>query len=250
MFEGKRYQHRRSSQGDWVSYHLYEDLHSLARAQLLESRINRRERVLCVANQRQGVEARRGDGTFGELVPGVTPRTAPDFVVARGRVATVEIGVEAKILAKAMIKQIDRVISDLVGQVGHFKHGLGNPICVGIVGINQADVCTSYEGKVTCPRCGHVFARAQITNGRNHPHPSQEAAEAEARLMARARPSFGEFLILRYRATNAEPYPFEWVDYERIALDYGAILVRVSREYEVRFGRQQHPTTPERLESD
>jgi hypothetical protein len=76
------------------------------------------------------------------------PRTAQDFVVARGRVATVEIGVEAKILAKAMIKQIDRVINDLVGQVGHFKRGLGNPICVGIVGINQAEVCTSYEGKV------------------------------------------------------------------------------------------------------
>lgn len=194
--------------------------------------------MLCVTNRRQGIEARRGDGTFGEIVPGIAPRTAKDFHVARGRVATVEIGVEAKILAKAMIKQIDRVINDLVGQVGQFRHGLGNPICVGIVGINQAATCTSYEGKVTCPSCGHVFPRAQLTNGKGHPHPYQEAPEAEARLMARARPAFGEFLVLRYRATNAEPYPFEWVDYDETALDYGAILVRVSREYDSRFGER------------
>lgn len=59
--------------------------------------------------------------------------------------------------------------------------------------------------------------------------------------MARAKPAFGEFLVLRYRATNAEPYPFEWVDYERTAFDYGAILVRVAREYESRFGSQSAP---------
>lgn len=236
LFEGRRYQHRHSGQGDWVSYHLFEDLHALGRSQSLVERIDHRERVLCVANRRQGIEARRGDGTFGELVPGAVPRTTPGFSVARGAVATIEIGAEAKILAKAMIKQIDRVINDLVGQVGQFRQGLGNPICIGIAGINQAEVCTSYEGRVTCPQCGHVFARAQLTNGTNHPHPYQEASEAEARLLARARPAFGEFLILRYRATNAEPYPFEWVDYDRIALDYGAILVRVSREYDARFG--------------
>ena len=241
LFEGTRYQHRRPGQGDFVSYHLYEDLHDLGTSQLLVGRIDDRERVLCVANTRQGIAARRGDGTFGELVPGVVPRQAGGFVVARGRVATVEIGVEAKILAKAMTKQIERVINDLVGQVDQFRQGLGNPICVGIVGINQADICTSYEGNITCPGCGQVFARAQTTNGRNHPHPFQEAPDAEARLMAHAKPAFGEFLVLRYRATNAEPYPFEWVDYERTALDYGAILVRVAREYENRFGGQSAP---------
>ena len=49
----------------------------------------------------------------------------PGFAVARGPVATVEIGVEVKILAKAMIKQIDRVIGDLVKQVTHFRRGAG-----------------------------------------------------------------------------------------------------------------------------
>ncbi|MFY9980870.1 MAG: hypothetical protein WAK22_21765 [Candidatus Sulfotelmatobacter sp.] len=34
--------------------------------------------------------------------------------MARGPVATIEIGVETKILAKAMIKQIDRVTGDLM----------------------------------------------------------------------------------------------------------------------------------------
>ena len=44
-----------------------------------------------------------------------------DFVVARGPTANIEIGVEAKILAKAMIKQIDRVIGDLQRQVMMFR---------------------------------------------------------------------------------------------------------------------------------
>jgi hypothetical protein len=50
-----------------------------------------------------------------------------------------------------------------------------------------------------------------------------------------ARPHFDEFLILPYRATNAPPFPFEWVAYEEANLDYGAILTRISREYDRRF---------------
>ncbi len=123
-----------------------------------------------------------------------------------------------------MIKQIDRVIGDLVKQVAHFKRGAGSPICVGIVGINQAEVCTGYEGD-----------RAFTTDGKKHKHPCQEAADAEDRLVAQAKPPFDEFLILRYRATNAEPYEFEWVDLAGTELDYGAILTRISREYDRRF---------------
>lgn len=70
------------------------------------------------------------------------------YQVARGPVATIEIGIEVKILAKAMIKQIDRVAGDLTKQVAQFKHRSGacEPICVGVVGINAADVTTGYEG--------------------------------------------------------------------------------------------------------
>jgi hypothetical protein len=42
-------------------------------------------------------------------------------------------------------------------------------------------------------------------------------------------------LVLRYRASNAEPYPFEWVDLKSTELDYAAILTRIYREYDRRF---------------
>ena len=73
------------------------------------------------------------------------------------------------------------------------------------------------------------------TDGKKHKHPIQEAKESERRLLARARPAFDEFQILRFRATNTEPFPFEWVDYEQTAKEYSALLVRVSREYDRRF---------------
>lgn len=216
-FKGTRYIHRNSSLGDFVAMHLYEDLYSVGRSKSLKTRIDRRERVPNVENRRRGIRARRGDGTFGELIPSATAIKDQGFRVTRGPIATVEIGVEVKILAKAMIKQIDRVIGDLVKQVAQFKRGAGNPICVGIVGINNAQVTTGYEGE-----------RAYTTDGRKHKHPYQEAGGAEARLVAEANPSFDDFLILRYRASNVEPYPFEWVDLRATELDYGAIVTRIS----------------------
>jgi hypothetical protein len=51
--------------------HLYEDLIGLHRsAKLTDAAITRRDRVLNVQNKRHGVTARRGDGTFGEIIPG------------------------------------------------------------------------------------------------------------------------------------------------------------------------------------
>jgi hypothetical protein len=55
------------------------------------------------------------------------------------------------------------------------------------------------------------------------------------RLQRLAAPSFDEFLLLPFRATNIRPFPFEWVDYELTAREYSALLVRVSREYDRRF---------------
>ncbi|MBI4703116.1 MAG: hypothetical protein HY744_18520 [Deltaproteobacteria bacterium] len=225
LFEGKPYYHRSSTQGDLVACRLYEDLYTVGRSRLLRSRIAEHERVLNRANKRQGIVARRGDGTFGESIPNIVAVVEPGFAVARGPIANVEIGAEVKILAKAMIKQIDRVRNDLVGQVGQFKRGAGNPICVGIVGINHADYCVSYEG-----------TRAFRTDGGKYTHPCQEAAEAEKRLRNDAAPTFDEFLFLRYRATNEAPYPFAWVHYDRTLKDYGAVLTRISRTYDSRFG--------------
>jgi len=63
----------------------------------------------------------------------------------------------------------------------------------------------------------------------------QEAADAIARLRELAAPSFDEFMILRYKATNEAPYAFAWVDENQTAMEYSALLTRVSRDYDRRF---------------
>ena len=97
----------------------------------------------------------------------------------------------SKILMKAMIKQIDRVINDLKGQAQHFRSRGGNPICVGVVGINRAPYCTTYEG-----------IRSFRTDGKKYQHPIDEAASAEERLRQFAAPAYDEFFILRFEAST------------------------------------------------
>ena len=225
LFDGVKYEHRRSNLGDFVAMHLYEDLVAVNKSERYVVYVTEMSRVLNSQNRRVGVAARRGDGTFGELIPGEQPQRDPGYKIARGPIATVEVGVEVKILAKAMIKQIDRVQSDLVNQVHQFKRRAGSthPVCIGIVGINYAAVATSYEGK-----------RKFRTDGAKYKHPIQEAEQASHRFEA-VRPEFDEFLVLKFRATNERPYPFEWVNERETSLEYGAALTRVSNEYQRRF---------------
>jgi hypothetical protein len=225
LFDGQKYEHRRSNLGDFVAMHLYEDLIAVDKSAKYVLSVTARSGVLNVQNRRKGIEARRGDGTFGELIPGEVPQVDEGYLVARGPIATVEIGIEVKILAKAMIKQIDRVKSDLAHQVQHFRHRAGSSttICVGIVGINYAEVTTSYEG-----------GRSYRTDGGVYKHPIQEAEQARARLASVA-PEYDEFLVLRYRAVNEPPYPFEWVNQKETVQEYGAALIRISNEYQRRF---------------
>src|ERR1700756_2824620 len=136
LFQGVRYLHRDSSLGDRVASYLYEDLYALNKSAKFHQRVDERQRVLNVQNRTIGIARRRGDGTFGELVPASAAVADPDYSVGRGPVATIEIGVETKILAKAMIKQIDRVIGDLIRQAEEFRKRGGDPICVGLVGVN------------------------------------------------------------------------------------------------------------------
>jgi hypothetical protein len=224
LFDSKAYLHRNSSLGDFVAMHLYEDLVTLDRSNKLKQRVMSKDWVLNTQNKRQGIKARRGDGTFGEIVPNEKPILDSGYQVARGKVATIEIGAEVKILAKAMIKQIDRVVGDLQKQVAQFKRGGGNPLCIAIVGVNHALYTVGYEGD-----------RAYRTDGKGNRHPFQEAAEAERRLLADAAPFFDEFILLPYAATNELPFPFSWVNYTLTSQNYGASLVRISREYDKRF---------------
>lgn len=224
LFEGKAYHHRKANLGDLVASQLYEDLVAINKSTKLVERVQRHERVVNLKNVMTGRPARRGDGTFGELVPAAVAVTEKGMLVARGPVATIEVGAETKILAKAMIKQIDRVINDLINQVSQFRKGGGQPINVAFVGINFADQYVSFEGRRRWP-----------TDGKKYKHPIQEAAQAEQRLNEKARSAFDEFQILRFRATNAKPYPFDWVDLTTTEMEYSALLTRVSREYERRF---------------
>jgi hypothetical protein len=221
LFEGKVFRHRSSNQGDRVAIQFFEDLYDLARSQKYLDRISKGLSVLNVANKRVGVLARRGDGSFGEIVPNVTPIAESGYTVKRGPIATIEIGIEVKIVQKAMIRQIGRVISDLKDQVQHFKRKHGKPITIGIVGINHAPHYVSYEGD-----------KPWATTGKGkYKHPYQEAAETEKRLREQAAPNFDEFLILHFIATNSEPYEFKWVDEKKTLLDYGAVLARVSNQF-------------------
>jgi hypothetical protein len=220
------YRHRRSTLGDSVAWRLPEDLYTLGLSPRLNSLISSGERVLNLQNTLRGVKSRRGDATFGEIVPHSQTITVPGFVVHRGEIATVEIGTEVKILAKAMIKQIDRVIGDLTRQIEQFRRSGGNPICIGIAGVNYAERYTSYERDRSYP-----------TDGQEYKHPLQEAADAERHSISRAAPSFDEFIVLRFRALNEPPFPFEWFDEHHTILDYGAALTRIARKYETRFLR-------------
>ena len=169
--------------------HLYEDLAELDRSTKLRPRIQDHERVLSTRNLRQGITSRRGDGSFGEVVPGTNVVVDPGYRVARGTVATIEIGVEMKILAKAMIRQIDRVTGDLLKQVPHFKRGSHDAICVAVVGINHAPYAIGFEG-----------SRSFRTDGKANRHPIQEAADATQRLLRDVAPAYDEFIILHYSA--------------------------------------------------
>ena len=171
-------------------------------------------------NRRHGIKARRGDGSFGEIVPNVPAITDAGFAVKRGPIATIEIGIEVKIIAKAMIKQIDRVINDLKGQVAQFKSRHGKPITIGIVGINHALQYISYEGDRNIRR---PALAAFCTPFRKRPR--------RGRLFSPAAPSYDEFLILRFIATDQAPFTFSWVNAHKTNLDYGAVLARVSSRF-------------------
>lgn len=219
-FRDRRYLHRNSQLGNRIADYLFDDLYELDSSSAFRADVDRGLVALNPKGVSPGVATRRGDGSFGPVVPRYRPARYPGHIVGVAPTAEVDIGAEVKILAKAMIKQIDRVISDLCGQARHFKTKSPDSISVGLVGLNLADMYVSYEGDRTYP------------TGRYGPHPSTEAPEAERRLRASAEPCFGEFLILPFRATNAPPYPFEWASPRSTEDAYGAALRRIVRSYE------------------
>jgi hypothetical protein len=231
-----KYEHRNSTHGDRLALELYEDLYARARSRSSLSkfviRVDAAESVVNPRNKNYGRAARRGDGTLGELMHGAAVFSEPGFVVKRGTTVITEIGIEVKILCKAMIKQLDRVVGDLTKQVAQFeiKGGSKQPISVGIVGVNHSTSFLSYEGSNTFLADGK-----RQPNGKIYARPIDEAARAKRDLEMLAKPSFFEFLILEFEATNIPPYPFKWVNPTQVTDSYNALLSRLAYEYEAKF---------------
>ena len=219
-FEGSVYRHRDSTLGDRLAAFLYDDLRSLEHSALLVGRIDNAEEVVNTRNRITGRDGRRGDGTFGQLIPGATWRTAPPYTVKRGPVATLRIGTEVKIVGTKKLAQIDRVITDLNSQADTFRTQTKAAITVGIAGVNFAGEYTSYEAE-------RVFAA-------KYP-PSRDAPEVVRKLRQLAAPAYDELLILRFKATNRAPFLFEWVNEQETTMEYNSALVRISNEYDDRF---------------
>lgn len=78
VFDGTKYNHRNASLGNLVATQLYEDLVSLGLSKALTNRVHRHQCVVNVKNLPTGKVFRRGDGTFGELVPRETALTGAD----------------------------------------------------------------------------------------------------------------------------------------------------------------------------
>lgn len=218
-FSGKVYKHRVSTTGDVIASCLYEDLLSLGNSPKFVERVQDGLVAVNTSNQIKGKKGRRGDGTFGKIIPGELSVPLPGFRVPRAPIATLEIGTEVKIMATKMIAQVDRVMNDLVGQAKTFKGHNRRAISVGIVGVNFADEYTGYEGERS------FDARTP---------PGREGAEIVRRFET-IKSEFDELLILKYRATNRPPYSFSWVSPTDVRQEYRSILVRVSDEYEARF---------------
>ncbi len=220
VFQGTIYRHRSSTIGDAVAVYLYEDLLELAQSRKLLDRISREEVAVNTGNQIKGKRGRRGDGTFGRIVPNQIVRFEAGFKVPRGLVANLEIGTEVKIGATKLIAQVDRVISDASKQAHIFKRQNANAIRIGIIGVNSASAYTGHEGE------RQYVAKTP---------PAREAAEFARRIDHLVGPHYDELLILRFQATNTPPYQFNWVNKLETEQLYGSLLVRVSSEYERRF---------------
>ena len=92
LFEHTKYVHRNSNLGNQVALEFFEDLVDLGKSSKLVSRVLAHDRVVNLKNTTTGKSARRGNGTFGELVPTAIPVVQKSSLIARGPTANVEMG--------------------------------------------------------------------------------------------------------------------------------------------------------------
>ena len=228
LFQGTVYKHRTSTLGNLVALHLYEDLYDHGNSPSFNQHVAAGQCVVNVSGATRGVDVRRGDGTFGAIVPGSVPATAKGFTVLHGMVALTHIGAEVKIIATAHLKQIDRVLNDLTGSATSLKEKSPQAITVGFAAVNYSERWTGMEGTRSFPVERKPLRALEASD------------ETSRRLLEIARPAFDEFVLLKFRATNQAPLPFSWLNAAGTAADYGAALVRIASLYEKRFPAAYH----------
>lgn len=220
-FAGTVYKHRDSTLGNKIGRQLFEDLLALQVSIGYKEHAQQGAGLVNIGGKIHTPRAiRRNDSVFGKPPAGVTitlPR--PGFMVAEGPVADPRVGCEVKILAKSQQKQIDRVINDLEGFALRMNSLTRECINVAVVGVNEESDYVGHEGERTF----------------KHRLRDEEPGIIVAKLRERLLDRYNELLVVRFKATNQPPYPFTWVDAQRVEIDYGAALTRVGNLYQSRF---------------
>lgn len=220
-FQGKVYRHRSATLGNLIGSELFEDLFEMEVSQSYKARVLNHELVVNTSGRiRNPLKIRRNDSVCGRPPAGIKVRvSAADKHVSLGPVAEPQIGCEVKILGKSFLKQIDRVINDLVGFRGRMHKRNPNCLNVAVVAVNFEPDYVSYEKD-----------RAY-----KDPPRDGEARETSARIINEIGDDYDELIIIPFKATNSPPYPFSLVNEKDTALDYGAVLTRLGAKYNKGF---------------
>ena len=223
-FRGKAYLHRVSTHGDRIGSFLYEDLyehcltHDPKNPFLLK--VQSGAVVLNQSNKVTGKKGRRPDGMMGERVPVSPAESVAGLHIPRAPVATVQIGAEFKIMATKMTAQMERVATDMINQANVIKDLGPTAIRIGFLAVNHASSYLGREGDRRYPSKTAPLAASQTV--------IKYVSE-------RAKPLYDELILLTYSATNDEPFPFAWVNAQKVKGEYSAAVLRIAGEYRKRF---------------
>jgi len=219
-FAGTVYQHRDSTVGNKIGRQLFEDLLTHDVSARYTQHVSTNHGVVNRAGKiHTPRDIRRNDSVFGRPPAAASTRAVKGFSVPEGPVAEPRIACEVKIIAKSQQKQIDRVINDLDGFARRMKALNKKCVNVAVVAVNHESDYVGHEGE-------RAF---------KHSLKEQEPAKVMAKLRERLLGLYDELLVLSFRATNQRPYPFMWMDAQKVDLDYGAALTWIGEEYQRRF---------------
>lgn len=217
-FAGRIYKHRDSTVGNKIARELFEDILAHGVSTKYGSDVNQNIVAVNRGGLVHGRVIRRNDSVFGKLPAAAKSVSIQGFAVPEGPIADARIGCEVKIVAKAQLKQIDRVISDLDNFLLRVQQISQTCINVAVVGVNHEPEYMGYEGR-------RRF-KGRLSKG--------ETATVISRL-SQLTGRYDELLILSFKATNQRPFLFTWLNTQKVDLDYGAALTRIGQTYDQRF---------------